>query len=221
MDPEFWLERWQHTQIGFHQVEINAHLQAFWPGLGLPEGSAIFVPLCGKSRDMLWLRASGHRVLGVEISSIAVRDFFSENGLSPHSNRTPGFECHEIDGLKLCQGDFFDLGPGDLADCAGVYDRASLVALPPAMRERYAQHLQRMLPIQTEILLVTMEYPEGEMQGPPFSVHEHEVRALYGNCYRVEGLFDMDMLAENPQLRKKGLTRLQEKVYRLKPKQRA
>lgn len=217
LDADFWHERWRLKQIGFHQEEINAHLQSFWPGLGLDPGTRIFVPLCGKSSDMLWLRARGHGVLGVEISPIAVQEFFSDNQLNPRTRDSDRFVRHQVDGLELWIGDFFDLAPADLADCAGVYDRASLVALPPVMRERYRAHLGEILPDAAEILLVTMEYPDGQMQGPPFSVHEKEVRELYQDGYRIERLLDRDMLAENPRFRDKGLTQLREKVYRLTP----
>src|SRR4030042_914462 len=94
MNPDFWLERWQRNEIGFHQPEINAHLQDFWGQLAVPAGGQVFVPLCGKSRDLLWLRARGHRVLGVELSPIAVRDFFAENALTPApAARPPPVRC--------------------------------------------------------------------------------------------------------------------------------
>ena len=101
MDREFWLERWQRSEIGFHQQEINAHLQDYWAHLDLPADSRVFVPLCGKSRDLLWLRARGHTVLGVELSSIAVRDFFAENALTPQTARQGVFERCEADGLEI------------------------------------------------------------------------------------------------------------------------
>lgn len=217
MDSQFWHERWQRNEIGFHQAEINSHLQEFWPRLGLAAGSRVLVPLCGKSRDMLWLRAGGHRVLGVEISPIAVRDFFRENALTPRATRQGPFECFEADGLCILCGDFFALTPADLADVAGVYDRASLIALPPAMRPRYAQHLAAVLPSRASTLLVTLDYPEGEMNGPPFAVQEPEVRRLYEPSRCVSLLLTRNVLAENPRFRERGLTELREQVYRIDP----
>jgi len=216
MDLTFWRERWRLNQIGFHQEGLNAHLMAFWERLELSPNDPVFVPLCGKSRDMLWLRACGHSVLGVEVSEIAVRDFFAENGLQPRVSQRGPFAVWESDGITLLCGDFFDLTSADLRDCTGVYDRASLVALPPAMRERYAGHLQMVLPRSTPILLVTLEYPEGEMQGPPFTVTEEEVRAFYATEFVCDRLYHLDVLAENPGLRQKGLSALVEKVYRLR-----
>lgn len=218
MDAEFWHERWQKNQIGFHQHEINSHLQAFWNNLVVPVGSRIFVPLCGKSRDMLWLRSLGLGVTGVEISPIAVHDFFKENGLEPVVTRHGKFERWEADGLVILQGNFFDLTAAEVADCAGVFDRASLIALPPAMRERYAQHLMAILPRHIQILLVTLEYDQQEMGGPPFAVHEAEVRALYEGKYQVDRLLAINALDDEPGFRQRGLTRLAEKVYLLTPR---
>jgi thiopurine S-methyltransferase len=218
MERDFWLERWQRNEIGFHQREINAHLQDCWPLLGLAAGSPVFVPLCGKSRDLLWLRARGHTVLGVEISSIAVRDFFSENGLVARRSRQGGFERYEADGLAILCGDFFALTAADLAGVAGVYDRASLIALPPDMRGRYAGQLAAILPARAEILLVTMDYPQTQMSGPPFAVRENEVHRLYAAHYDVTQLYTRDILAENPRFRERGLDSLTEQVYRLTPR---
>ena len=217
MDISFWHDRWRRNEIGFHQAEINSHLQEFWPRLGLATASAVFVPLCGKTRDMLWLRAQGHAVLGVELSPIAVRDFFRENELTPRVSRRDPFEVWEADGLTLLCGDFFTLTPTWLRDVGGVYDRASLIALPPAMRPRYAEHMAAILPANAAILLVTMEYPPAGMQGPPFTVDEAELRRLYETRFRVDSLLRKDILAENPQFRVRGLTALHEHVYRLNP----
>lgn len=218
MNPDFWHERWQRNEIGFHQQEINAHLQDFWGQLAVPAGGLVFVPLCGKSRDLLWLRARGHAVLGIEISPIAVRDFFAENALVPRVRRQGAFERYEADGLAILCGDFFDLTPEWLQGVAGVYDRASLIALPPGLRTRYAGHSAAILPGAVGTLLVTMEYPQHEMSGPPFAVHEDEVRRLYDKRYAVTCLLSKDILAENPRFRERGLSALSEKVYRLAPR---
>lgn len=218
METEFWLERWKKNEIGFHQREINTHLQAFWGRLHLPQGSAVFVPLCGKSGDMLWLRAQGHAVLGIELSPIAVRDFYAENNLESRTSGQGRFERWETDGLAILRGDFFDLAPQDLRDVAGVYDRASLIALPPPMRAHYAGHLRAILPAAAAVLLVTMEYPQEQMTGPPFSVREGEVRGFYEDRYAVTHLFTKDILGESPQFRERGLSHLVERVYHLAPR---
>lgn len=216
MQANFWHERWELNQIGFHQPEINSHLQAFWEQIRAPAGSQIFVPLCGKSRDMLWLRSQGFNVLGVELSAIAVRDFFAENALEPSMTQHGAFERWECDGLVILCGDFFQLSAADVAECAGVFDRASLIALPPDMRVQYAQHLIAILPpVQT--LLVTLEYDQSVMRGPPFAVHEAEVREFYEQTFTVIRLLVVDALDDSPNFRQRGLTQLDEKVYVLTP----
>jgi thiopurine S-methyltransferase len=217
MKAGFWLERWQRNEIGFHQGEINAHLQEFWGRLQLPAGSEVFVPLCGKSRDMLWLRAQGHRVLGVELSPLAVEDFFLENDLKPQVRSYGAFDSWSCDGVTLLCGDFFELEAIDLKGVAGVYDRASLVALPTEMRARYAGHLQQILPAATPMLLVTMDYLQAEMDGPPFAVTGQEVRGFYAGRHAVERLYALDILPETPRFRAAGVTRLEEVVYALRP----
>lgn len=218
MHTDFWLERWEQNQIGFHQDDFNNHLQAFWDQLQIPAGSNIFVPLCGKSQDLLWLRAQGYGVTGVELSPIAVRDFFAENRLEPTITTHGALQRWEADGLVIWLGDFFALSAAEVAQCAGAFDRASLIALPPAMRERYAQHLIQILPTHCRTLLITLEYDQQQMNGPPFAVHEAEVQALYADALAVSLLFVTDVLDDSPGFRQRGLTKLEEKVYVLQEK---
>lgn len=215
MKKEFWLERWERAEIGFHQNEVNPYLLRHWHELSSSRGSEVFVPLCGKSLDMVWLRRQGYAVLGVELSPIAVQDFFKENGqLQTHAKRGK-FECCEADGIRILCGDFFDLGKEDLAKVNAVYDRASLVALPPDMRERYARHLVSILPPATQILLVTFDYPQAEMPGPPFAVSVGEVEALYGQYAGIRLLAQENALAQNPRFKERGVSRMQENIFLL------
>jgi len=215
VELDFWIDRWQQGQIGFHQDDFNPHLQEYWGQLKLPPGATIFVPLCGKSRDMLWLLGQGYKIIGIEISPTAVRDFFSENELSPKVSQVGKFECWQFEDLKVLCGDFFDLTAKDLNTCAAVYDRAALIALPPQLRKKYAQRINSIMPRTYTILLITLEYEQTEMEGPPFSVTEDEVNALYASTFKIERLFSADVLTESPSFREKGLTVLAEKVYNL------
>lgn len=217
MEPQHWLDRWEQNQIGFHQDEINQHLLQFWAGLGIPKGSRVFVPLCGKTKDMIWLRDQGYDVVAIELSPIAVRDFFSENQIEPQQGHEAGLDYCETEGLKVFCGDFFALQESHLTGADVVYDRASLIALPPEMRKAYVEKLQEFLPEPIETLLITMDYPQQEMSGPPFSVAPDEVSRLYQGSYEIEQVFEIDILEENPRFKTRGLTRLAEKVYRLKP----
>jgi thiopurine S-methyltransferase len=215
MKKEFWLERWERAEIGFHQGEVNPYLLKYWGELHAAQGGEVFVPLCGKSLDMVWLRGQGHAVLGVELSAIAVRDFFSEQGKTPtHATRGKFAQC-EADGIRILCGDFFDLSKEDMAQVRAVYDRASLVALPPEMRERYARHLVDILPAGSQVLLVTFDYPQDEMPGPPFAVSVNEVRALYEPYAEIRLLEQVDILDREPRFKARGVTRMQENIFLL------
>ena len=110
MEPQFWHERWRSGQIGFHQSAADRNLTRHWPSLHLAGGSRVFVPLCGKSLDMLWLRDQGHRVIGVELSATALEAFCMENGI-PARRRVPKWTSTSTKRpiLQLYRGDFFGL----------------------------------------------------------------------------------------------------------------
>lgn len=215
MEKDFWLERWEREEIGFHQNEVNPYLCEFWPELNLARGSMVFVPLCGKSQDMQWLHDQGHQVLGVELSAIATQAFFKENGYTPEHINKGKFDCYEANGIRISCGDFFDLSRNDLAKVSAVYDRASLIALPPEMRVRYVRHLVSILPPATQILLITVYYPQQEMQGPPFSVSSDEVEVHFRGYAEVRLLAQPDVLEQNPRFKQRGLSRLQENIFKV------
>lgn len=145
MDRDYWLERWKKNEIGFHRSEINPYLVTYFRELNLRPGDHIFVPLCGKSLDMLWLLQQGYKVTGVELSTIACQNFFTENNLTYKLHKVDNFQQYfHNDQLQILCGDFFDLEPEKLMVNA-IYDRAALIALPPSLRERYAKKLTRNL----------------------------------------------------------------------------
>jgi thiopurine S-methyltransferase len=173
------------------------------------------VTLCGKSLDMLWLQEQGYRVVGVEISQLAVEAFFGENDLQPEITTSGKFQRYDADNITLLCGDFFNLARADIGDTAAVYDRASLIALPPEMRRRYAEYLTNLLPPGINVLLITLEYPQHQMEGPPFSVQESEVHDLYDSNFQVTRLESVDVLADNPNFTERGLTELIERTFLL------
>lgn len=215
MDTDFWLQRWEHGQTGFHQTRVMPLLQKHWAGLGLPAGSRVLVPLAGKSLDVAWLAKQGHAVLAVEISPIAVEQFFEEHALRPETSSTPQGTLYRAGRIEFLCGDIFSLDTAVLADCAACYDRAALIALPPELRARYVRHVYGQLPAGCRTLLLTLDYPQEEMDGPPFSVPAAEVRALYGDRWHIEALESRDILAQEPKFAARGLTRLQTDVHRL------
>lgn len=182
--------------------------------LRLAPGETVFVPLCGKSVDLRWLADQGAHVVCVELSPIAVESFFAEQGLTPRTSKEGGFAVWKSGPIRVLCGDYFALTPAHLAGVQAVYDRAALIALPPERRADYVAHLDRLLPGARRTLLVTLEYPQQQMQGPPFSVAEREVHSLFAGA-RIERLGTQDVLADNPRFREKGLTRLLECAYRI------
>lgn len=179
MQHEFWLQRWQQQQIGFHQQAYNPLLLQYWPQLNTAQGKTVFVPLCGKSLDMQWLAEQGLTVIGNELSALAIEAFWQAMSVSPQRQQRGAFEQSQSGSISLLQGDFFALTEADIDSPSLVFDRAALVALPPQMRQRYVQHLRTILPSKSEILLVTLEKESNVDGGPPFNVGCAEVNELF------------------------------------------
>jgi len=213
MEPAFWQQRWADNQIGFHQSQVNPYLQQYWPQLQLAPGSRVLVPLCGKSLDLAWLAGQGHRVLGVELSRRAVEAFFREHGLQPQVTQQGAFEVWRDGDVELWCGDFFALRAEDVADCVALYDHAALIALPPQMRAHYMALLSQALPTGAG-LLVTLDYQQELLAGPPFSVADDEVRRGFGG-WQVEALEAWEVISESPKFLQAGVKSLVERVYRV------
>jgi len=179
MEADFWHSRWQEGRIGFHQSDVNTLLKNWWATLQLPTQAAVFVPLCGKSLDMLWLAAQGYQVLGVELSELAAKEFFAEQNVQPKVEQGDNFVSYSANNVTILCGDFFDLTPADLEGVVAVFDRAALIALPKDLRRAYAGSLRRILPAGCQLLLVGMEYDESVLSGPPFNVPWSEMSALF------------------------------------------
>lgn len=215
MHEDFWQERWARDEIGFHLDEVNPHLRRHWPRLELAPGSAVLVPLCGKSHDLAWLAGQGLRVIGVELSEKAVLAFFAEQGLQAEVSPSGAFKVYRCGALEIRCGDVFALTAEDVAGCSALYDRAALIALPPEMRRRYAAHLAAILPAGAKGLLVVLDYEQAQMSGPPFAVSDDEVQALLGSRWRLRLLEHSDVLDGNWRFLQRGLSRLEESVYLL------
>ncbi|TEA78255.1 thiopurine S-methyltransferase [Allopusillimonas ginsengisoli] len=215
MDADFWLERWRQGRTNFHMERVTPLLQKYWPGLNLPVDSKVLVPLCGKTLDMVWLAEQGHRVLGVELSSLAIERFFQENALTPVITESALGTHYTAGKIEIICGDIFELGADILSSCSGAYDRAALVALPADMRKRYVEHVYGQLADNYRGLLLTLVYDQRQMDGPPFSVEEAEVQALYAHHTQVSTLDRRDILAKEPKFRERGLSALDTVVFQL------
>jgi len=210
MEPEFWAERWEKGETGFHRKKVHPQLVRYFQNLQMSAGERIFVPLCGKSLDMLWLAEQGLEVVGVELSELGLNDFFSQAGLFPNRYSRGQYEVWQAGRFELLQGDFFALSRADLGRVRHVYDRAALVALPPQMRPDYAARIAALLPAGGRLLLISYDYLQQQMEGPPFAVPLAEVEQLFASTFRLELLADEDTLAWHPGLQARGVTELRE-----------
>lgn len=215
MDNAFWLERWQQGQTGFHQSRIMPLLQKHWPHLGLAPGSQVLVPLAGKSLDIAWLAEQGHSVLAAELSPLAVEQFFDEHGLRPQRNPAEHGVWYQAGRIQFYCGDIFTLPVDRLQQCTACYDRAALIALTPELRQRYVQAIYGALPPGCQTLLLSLDYPQDQMAGPPFSVPEAEIRALFEPGWQTHLLEARDVLSHEPKFAARGVTRMQTHVWHL------
>lgn len=215
MQHDFWQARWSRNEIGFHLPEVNPHLIRHWPSLNLQQGTRVLVPLCGKSLDLLWLARQGYPVLGAELAERAVLDFFAELGAEPRVEAKGALRSYSHGDIEILQGDFFELRPSDVQNCHALYDRAALIALPPDMRPDYARHLSAILPQRQDGLLITLEYPQEQMDGPPFAVLADEVSERFAG-WQLDELERVDALPQNAKFAARGVRRLDEVAFRLR-----
>jgi len=215
VDNQHWLDRWLENRIGFHEAAVNRHLQTYLPSFALEPGSCLFLPLCGKAQDIAWIAEQGYEVIGIELSEIAIEAFFDEQGLEYERFDSDRFGVYKSGNISLLQGDFFDLRNDDLGACSFVYDRASLIALDAPDRPRYYEHMLSIVPAVSSMLLITLEYDQSQMQGPPFSVPAEEIYRYYDKSFSINLLESNDIIDERPRWREAGLSALGESVFRL------
>ncbi len=216
MDKRYWQQRWEANEIGFNQSQPNQLMQRYFSRLNLKSGARVFVPLCGKSIDMLWLAVQGYRVIGVELSQYACQAFFTENEISFKIIEVSDFVIYAGDNITLFAGDFFKLDKSLLEKIDAVYDRAALIALPPAVRPLYAVQLTQLLEPEAAVFLITTAYDQNEMQGPPFSVDQAEVDLLFQKSFTIDKFYSKPMREISPHLKAKGLMYATEEGYLLK-----
>jgi thiopurine S-methyltransferase len=211
MNNEYWLKRWKEGRTGFHQSDVNAFLKSFWPQVAQKSGR-VLLPLCGKSADLAWLVAQGNDVVGVDISEIAAKSLESDQGLNFTVSEEPPFLVHRDGKITYLVGDVFDVTAERAGSFDFIYDRAALIALPHDRRRQYAQRLKSLLSPGGKVLLIALEYDPREMEGPPYSVTESEVRGLFDG-FKVHKLDVKDCLEDEHRFKERGLTWMREVVY--------
>ncbi|WP_028116351.1 thiopurine S-methyltransferase [Ferrimonas senticii] len=187
MEAAFWQHKWDNNQIGFHLDEINPQLSQFWPSLGLSSDARVLVPLCGKTLDIGWLLAQGHAVVAAELSEVAVSQLFKQLQLMPTISQHGNHRCYQAGQLTVWVGDLFELTAAQLGTIDAIYDRAALVALPEPMRQQYRHTLQQLVGNPPQLLL-TLNYDQSQLTGPPFSLNQAELQRHYGADYQLTEL---------------------------------
>ncbi|SMY15623.1 thiopurine S-methyltransferase [Photobacterium aquimaris] len=208
MDAEFWHSRWAEDRIGFHLTDVNPLLVKYWPRVNAQRDDRVLVPMCGKSEDLVWLATHHNDVVGIELSDIAVKAFFAENLYTPLVTGVGSEHVYSFDEITIYQGDYFTV---PVAPVDVVYDRAALIAMPQTMRERYVERLLSLVKPGGRVLLITLDYPQSQMDGPPFSVPEAEIATLFKGC-KITHLA-RDDADENHPRRRQGVERFAEEVW--------
>jgi thiopurine S-methyltransferase len=216
MEHDFWAERWRKGQLGFHLAEVNRHLVAHAAEM-LPGGAPtrVLVPLCGKSRDLGWLRGRGHEVVGVEFIEEAALAFFDESGFEPAASRLGAHPVLKAEGITIVLDDFLTLDVAAVGRFPAIYDRAALVALEADVLPAYLRKLRELATDDARVLLISFDHDLGS--GPPFSVPEAELRRLTEGLFTLERIDEVDILPSEPRFRERGATRLREQVYLARP----
>ena len=210
-----WLARWQDNKIGWHVDVVNQSLVDYLELLELEPGDNVFVPLCGKSIDLIYLSEMGYSVIGVELSPVGVVQFFVDNNLQYVVSEVDGFSLYQSERIKIYCGDYFNLNAGHLLSVSAVFDRASLIALELDLREKYTVHLAAIIPFDARILLLTLIYPQHQMSGPPFSVSDLEVESLFSSAFKYRQLHCFNDIENEPKFLRAGVDYVENAAYLL------
>lgn len=194
MQHDFWHHKWQAGEIGFHLQDVNPLLVQSFDQLAIQSGSRIFLPLCGKTQDIHWLISQGYRVVGAELSQLAIAQLFDELALTPTITRLDKLIHYQAEQIDIFVGDIFDLTPALIGSVDAIYDRAALVALPITIRPSYAAHLISLSQHHAPQLVICFVYDQQVMSGPPFSVNAAEVMALYQSDYKINLLDSVEVV---------------------------
>lgn len=203
-----WLARWQEGRIGWHEADGNVLLRRHWPRL--VRGTRVLVPLCGKSVDMLWLARQGLNVTGVEVSEVAVREFFEENEI-PYRVGTgqgpPTYTANEAP-IRLVCGDYLAFVEEPFG---ALYDRGALVAIPAPNRPAYVAHTKSLLEPGAWRMVITLRYDQSRVDGPPYSVDDAELSGYWPDLHSIESRNEVEH--SPPKFHDAGITDFIESAF--------
>jgi len=214
MKKEFWLEKWQNKQTGFHKDEVHPLLIKYIDELKLNSGDTVFVPLCGKTLDMLWLNSQGYKVIGIELSELAIKEFFVDNDITYKKESDGLFDIYTYENITIYKGDFFDLTAKYCQQVNAVYDRAALIALPGELVMKYVNKMLDVIPDLAMGILITLEFNRSsDSKGPPFNTSNEKVMKLFQKYMSIEQIYIIDIIERELSFQKQGCTYVNERVY--------
>ena len=207
---EFWHGRWQSLKIGWHRKMFNDLLLKHWAKISAVENGNVLVPLCGKSLDMLWSAKQGYTVVGIDMVEQAVKTFFTENELEYESEDIGKHTKYSSQPFTIFHGNLLQLDAG-LIQADAWYDRAALIAINPSDRKDYVDQIRKQTKLGAVGLLITFAYPQEQMQGPPFALHDDHVSDLFSEGFELERLEKIDLEDEKDR----GLTNVTSSVFKI------
>mgnify|MGYP000108317721 CR=1 FL=1 len=217
MDAAFWHNKWEKNEIGFHQQVVHSWMSRNLAQLGELSGKTIFVPLCGKTLDIAYLLEQGLTVIANELSELAVIELFASMKLTADISDWSGHgKVYRAEKLTVYVGDYFELTPAELSSANYVYDRAAIIALPLAMRQKYGRQMMSTCGKASQ-LIMTLDYNQAQMSGPPFSVAGSELEQIYSEHYSIKTLVRENIIDKEPRFKQKGLTEFNQSLYLLNP----
>ena len=208
-----WLEFWEKNEINWHSNVVTQELEEYLGLLKLEPGDKVFFPLCGKSLDMIYLLNQGFSVIGIELSEIGIKQFFHENELDFTITQVGEFDLYSAKNIEIYCGDFFSLSSKHLRDIKAVFDRKSLIALDQNLRQKYVKHLNDIISVGVRVLLITLNYPQHQISGPPFSVDKFEVESLFSMAFKYQELKSFQDIENGSKLAHAGVDYIENAAY--------
>ncbi|KAM8966240.1 thiopurine S-methyltransferase-like [Pelodytes ibericus] len=212
-----WMARWEKRIIGFHEANVHVLLAEFVDDMvNNRKQIRILFPLCGKAVDMKWLADMGHTIVGIDVSEIAIKEFFAENNIPYVEEDVPGISGAKVfkstsGNISLYCCSIFNINDSIVGKFDGIWDRGAMVAINPCDRQRYVSLIISLMAKDCHYLLVTVEFEPKLHAGSPFYVPDEDLETMLGSLCSYKCLKTIDALSDNQ--RQWGLVFYQEKIF--------
>ena len=140
----------------------------------------------------------------------AVKTFFTENELEYESVNIGKHTKYSSQPFTIFHRNLLDLDAG-LIQADAWYDRAALIAISPSDRRGYVDQIRKQTKLGAVGLLITFAYPQEQMPGPPFALHDDHVSDLFSEGFELERLEKIDLEDEKDR----GLTNVTSSVFKI------